>query len=176
MMFLPIFRALFPQQFTKVAPAAGMFLASRRSHYGVLLEKQSMVVTDIGKTPYHLITHQGSEPPVKIKYNLSRKSSVKNLTSHIVLLLTQYTTRTTGLGPLLSSPVYTATKHGVIGFTRAMAVSSADKNFCEVKTNDFDVKKLYTIILILFDQFMSLKGSISCYLDFLVCHLCVHLV
>ncbi|KAA8586638.1 hypothetical protein FQN60_000474, partial [Etheostoma spectabile] len=26
-----------------------------------------------------------------------------------------------GLGPLLSCPVYTATKHGVIGFTRAMA-------------------------------------------------------
>lgn len=27
-----------------------------------------------------------------------------------------------GLGPLLSCPAYTATKHGVIGFTRAMAV------------------------------------------------------
>ncbi|KAM9348667.1 15-hydroxyprostaglandin dehydrogenase [NAD(+)]-like [Symphorus nematophorus] len=29
-----------------------------------------------------------------------------------------------GLGPLLSCPVYTATKHGVIGFTRAMALAS----------------------------------------------------
>lgn len=28
----------------------------------------------------------------------------------------------TGLGPLASCPVYSATKHGVIGFTRAMAV------------------------------------------------------
>ncbi|KAM3869122.1 15-hydroxyprostaglandin dehydrogenase [NAD(+)] [Diretmus argenteus] len=30
-----------------------------------------------------------------------------------------------GLGPLLSTPVYTATKHGVVGFTRAMAHASA---------------------------------------------------
>lgn len=29
-----------------------------------------------------------------------------------------------GLGPLLSCPVYTATKHGVVGFTRAMAVKT----------------------------------------------------
>ncbi|KAJ3580686.1 hypothetical protein NHX12_034261 [Muraenolepis orangiensis] len=29
-----------------------------------------------------------------------------------------------GLGPLLSAPVYTATKHGVVGFTRAMADAS----------------------------------------------------
>eukprot|EP00064_Thunnus_orientalis_P015057 superscaffoldBa00002723_g15106 len=29
-----------------------------------------------------------------------------------------------GLGPLLSCPVYTATKHGVVGFTRAMAMAS----------------------------------------------------
>ncbi|XP_070699756.1 15-hydroxyprostaglandin dehydrogenase [NAD(+)]-like [Pempheris klunzingeri] len=29
-----------------------------------------------------------------------------------------------GLGPLFSCPVYTATKHGVIGFTRAMAAAS----------------------------------------------------
>lgn len=28
-----------------------------------------------------------------------------------------------GLSPLLSCPVYTATKNGVVGFTRAMAVS-----------------------------------------------------
>ncbi|XP_030294908.1 15-hydroxyprostaglandin dehydrogenase [NAD(+)] [Sparus aurata] len=30
-----------------------------------------------------------------------------------------------GLGPLPSCPVYTATKHGVVGFTRAMAANSA---------------------------------------------------
>ncbi|XP_041657741.1 15-hydroxyprostaglandin dehydrogenase [NAD(+)] isoform X2 [Cheilinus undulatus] len=30
-----------------------------------------------------------------------------------------------GLGPLPSCPVYTATKHGVVGFTRAMAAASA---------------------------------------------------
>ncbi|XP_056141179.1 15-hydroxyprostaglandin dehydrogenase [NAD(+)] [Lampris incognitus] len=30
-----------------------------------------------------------------------------------------------GLGPILSSPVYTATKHAVVGFTRAMAASSS---------------------------------------------------
>lgn len=29
---------------------------------------------------------------------------------------------TLGLGPLFPTPVYTATKHGVVGFTRAMAV------------------------------------------------------
>lgn len=29
-----------------------------------------------------------------------------------------------GVGPLLSCPVYTATKHGVVGFTRAMAAAS----------------------------------------------------
>ncbi|XP_040005709.1 15-hydroxyprostaglandin dehydrogenase [NAD(+)] [Xiphias gladius] len=29
-----------------------------------------------------------------------------------------------GLGPLMSCPVYTATKHGVVGFTRAMAAAS----------------------------------------------------
>ncbi|KAM4620067.1 15-hydroxyprostaglandin dehydrogenase [NAD(+)] [Polymixia lowei] len=29
-----------------------------------------------------------------------------------------------GLGPLLSTPVYTATKHGVVGFTRALADAS----------------------------------------------------
>ncbi|XP_029375108.1 15-hydroxyprostaglandin dehydrogenase [NAD(+)]-like [Echeneis naucrates] len=29
-----------------------------------------------------------------------------------------------GIGPLLSSPVYTATKNGVVGFTRAMAAAS----------------------------------------------------
>ncbi|XP_018547952.1 15-hydroxyprostaglandin dehydrogenase [NAD(+)] [Lates calcarifer] len=32
-----------------------------------------------------------------------------------------------GLGPLLSCPVYTATKHGVIGFTRAMARVSGSR-------------------------------------------------
>lgn len=31
---------------------------------------------------------------------------------------------TAGIGPLLSGPVYTATKHGVVGFTRAMADAS----------------------------------------------------
>ncbi|KAG7231456.1 hypothetical protein INR49_011903 [Caranx melampygus] len=34
-----------------------------------------------------------------------------------------------GLGPLLSCPVYTATKHGVIGFTRAMAAASAASGY-----------------------------------------------
>lgn len=34
-----------------------------------------------------------------------------------------------GLGPLLSCPVYTATKHGVIGFTRAMAAASATSGY-----------------------------------------------
>ncbi|XP_026227560.1 15-hydroxyprostaglandin dehydrogenase [NAD(+)]-like [Anabas testudineus] len=34
-----------------------------------------------------------------------------------------------GLGPLLSCPVYTATKHGVVGFTRAMAAASAASGY-----------------------------------------------
>lgn len=34
-----------------------------------------------------------------------------------------------GLGPLLSCPVYTATKHGVIGFTRAMASASTASGY-----------------------------------------------
>ncbi|XP_031164080.1 15-hydroxyprostaglandin dehydrogenase [NAD(+)] [Sander lucioperca] len=34
-----------------------------------------------------------------------------------------------GLGPLLSCPVYTATKHGVIGFTRAMAAASTASGY-----------------------------------------------
>ncbi|XP_041808768.1 15-hydroxyprostaglandin dehydrogenase [NAD(+)]-like [Chelmon rostratus] len=34
-----------------------------------------------------------------------------------------------GLGPLLSSPVYTATKHGVVGFTRAMAAASTASGY-----------------------------------------------
>ncbi|KAK7925724.1 hypothetical protein WMY93_008034 [Mugilogobius chulae] len=34
-----------------------------------------------------------------------------------------------GLGPLPSCPVYTATKHGVIGFTRAMAMASLGSDY-----------------------------------------------
>ncbi|XP_070839408.1 15-hydroxyprostaglandin dehydrogenase [NAD(+)]-like [Chaetodon trifascialis] len=34
-----------------------------------------------------------------------------------------------GLGPLVSCPVYTATKHGVVGFTRAMAAASAASGY-----------------------------------------------
>lgn len=34
-----------------------------------------------------------------------------------------------GLGPLPSCPVYTATKHGVIGFTRAMALASLGSDY-----------------------------------------------
>ncbi|RVE64217.1 hypothetical protein OJAV_G00144510 [Oryzias javanicus] len=34
-----------------------------------------------------------------------------------------------GLGPLPSCPVYSATKHGVIGFTRAMAAASTASNY-----------------------------------------------
>ncbi|KAM9348576.1 15-hydroxyprostaglandin dehydrogenase [NAD(+)]-like [Symphorus nematophorus] len=34
-----------------------------------------------------------------------------------------------GLGPLLSCPVYTATKHGVVGFTRAMAAASTASGY-----------------------------------------------
>ncbi|XP_064205804.1 15-hydroxyprostaglandin dehydrogenase [NAD(+)]-like [Anguilla rostrata] len=34
-----------------------------------------------------------------------------------------------GLGPLLTSPVYTATKHGVVGFTRAMADASKASDY-----------------------------------------------
>ncbi|KAM6970548.1 15-hydroxyprostaglandin dehydrogenase [NAD(+)] [Aplochiton taeniatus] len=34
-----------------------------------------------------------------------------------------------GLGPLLSTPVYTATKHGVVGFTRAMAHASTESGY-----------------------------------------------
>ncbi|AWP00043.1 putative 15-hydroxyprostaglandin dehydrogenase [Scophthalmus maximus] len=34
-----------------------------------------------------------------------------------------------GLGPLLNCPVYTATKHGVIGFTRAMADASTASGY-----------------------------------------------
>ncbi|XP_038564908.1 15-hydroxyprostaglandin dehydrogenase [NAD(+)]-like isoform X2 [Micropterus salmoides] len=35
----------------------------------------------------------------------------------------------TGLSPVLSFPVYTATKHGVVGFTRAMAAASAASGY-----------------------------------------------
>lgn len=31
-------------------------------------------------------------------------------------------THPTGLGPLLTAPVYSATKHGLVGFTRSIAV------------------------------------------------------
>ncbi|XP_029030093.1 15-hydroxyprostaglandin dehydrogenase [NAD(+)] [Betta splendens] len=34
-----------------------------------------------------------------------------------------------GLGPLLSCPVYTASKHGVVGFTRAMAAASKASDY-----------------------------------------------
>ncbi|XP_041808441.1 15-hydroxyprostaglandin dehydrogenase [NAD(+)]-like [Chelmon rostratus] len=34
-----------------------------------------------------------------------------------------------GLGPLLTCPVYTATKHGVVGFTRAVAAASAASGY-----------------------------------------------
>ncbi|KAK2828064.1 hypothetical protein Q5P01_019098 [Channa striata] len=34
-----------------------------------------------------------------------------------------------GLGPLITCPVYTATKHGVVGFTRAMAGASAASGY-----------------------------------------------
>uniref|UniRef100_UPI001ED7DFF8 15-hydroxyprostaglandin dehydrogenase [NAD(+)] n=1 Tax=Scatophagus argus TaxID=75038 RepID=UPI001ED7DFF8 len=34
-----------------------------------------------------------------------------------------------GIGPLLSCPVYTATKHGVVGFTRAMAAVSTASGY-----------------------------------------------
>lgn len=34
-----------------------------------------------------------------------------------------------GIGPLLSCPVYTATKHGVLGFTRAMALASTASDY-----------------------------------------------
>uniref|UniRef100_A0A8C6T295 Uncharacterized protein n=1 Tax=Neogobius melanostomus TaxID=47308 RepID=A0A8C6T295_9GOBI len=34
-----------------------------------------------------------------------------------------------GLGPLPSCPVYTATKHGIIGFTRAMALASLGSDY-----------------------------------------------
>ncbi|XP_035522439.1 15-hydroxyprostaglandin dehydrogenase [NAD(+)]-like isoform X1 [Morone saxatilis] len=34
-----------------------------------------------------------------------------------------------GLGPLMSCPVYTATKHGVVGFTRAMAAASTASGY-----------------------------------------------
>lgn len=31
-------------------------------------------------------------------------------------------THPTGLGPFLTAPVYSATKHGLVGFTRSIAV------------------------------------------------------
>ncbi|XP_070773582.1 15-hydroxyprostaglandin dehydrogenase [NAD(+)]-like [Enoplosus armatus] len=34
-----------------------------------------------------------------------------------------------GIGPLISCPVYTATKHGVVGFTRAMAAASTASGY-----------------------------------------------
>ncbi|XP_076606900.1 15-hydroxyprostaglandin dehydrogenase [NAD(+)]-like [Chaetodon auriga] len=34
-----------------------------------------------------------------------------------------------GVGPLMSCPVYTATKHGVVGFTRAMAAASVASGY-----------------------------------------------
>lgn len=48
--------------------------------------------------------------------------AIKNQSINLDLKLRSTTPHPTGLIPLLSCPVYTATKHGVVGFTRAMSV------------------------------------------------------
>lgn len=45
----------------------------------------------------------------------------KNIT-HCSFKMSGIIPHPTGLAPLLSCPVYTATKHGVVGFTRALSV------------------------------------------------------
>ncbi|XP_064205800.1 15-hydroxyprostaglandin dehydrogenase [NAD(+)]-like isoform X1 [Anguilla rostrata] len=51
-----------------------------------------------------------------------------------------------GLGPLLTSPVYTASKHGVVGFTRAMAEASSVSGY-GVRINAFCPSFVKTPIL-----------------------------
>ncbi|CAG5871472.1 15-hydroxyprostaglandin dehydrogenase [NAD(+)]-like isoform 1-T1 [Menidia menidia] len=69
-----------------------------------------------------------------------------------------------GLGPLSSCPAYTATKHGVVGFTRAMAAASSALGYgirfnviCPglVQTN------LFSTILENLGQFSQLAGVIK---------------
>ncbi|XP_013770164.1 15-hydroxyprostaglandin dehydrogenase [NAD(+)]-like isoform X2 [Pundamilia nyererei] len=67
-----------------------------------------------------------------------------------------------GLGPLLTCPVYTATKHGVIGFTRAVAAASAASNY-GIRVNalcpSFVGTELFTTIEHKLGQFAHLKGA-----------------
>lgn len=69
-----------------------------------------------------------------------------------------------GLGPLISAPIYTATKHGVVGFTRAMAGASDASNF-GVRINALCPSFVQTDILSSFNaperlgQFGHLQGA-----------------
>ncbi|GAA6232101.1 15-hydroxyprostaglandin dehydrogenase [NAD(+)]-like [Lates japonicus] len=73
-----------------------------------------------------------------------------------------------GLGPLLSCPVYTATKHGVIGFTRAMAAASAASGY-GIRFNalcpTFVQTDLFSAILDRLGQFSHLADATQKYID-----------
>ncbi|KAK9536859.1 hypothetical protein VZT92_006612 [Zoarces viviparus] len=67
-----------------------------------------------------------------------------------------------GLGPLPSCPVYTATKHGVVGFTRAMAAASTASGY-GIRFNTlcpgFVQTDLYTSIKTNLGQFSDLADA-----------------
>ncbi|XP_053188374.1 15-hydroxyprostaglandin dehydrogenase [NAD(+)]-like [Scomber japonicus] len=73
-----------------------------------------------------------------------------------------------GLGPLLSCPVYTATKYGVIGFTRAMAAASTASGygvrFCALCPG-FVQTDLCSTILDNLGQFSHLADATQKYVD-----------
>ncbi|KAK2828063.1 hypothetical protein Q5P01_019097 [Channa striata] len=67
-----------------------------------------------------------------------------------------------GLGPLVSCPVYTATKHGVVGFTRAMAAASAVSGYgvrCNAICPHFVQTDLITNIKSKLGQFSHLDDA-----------------
>ncbi|CAJ1063663.1 -hydroxyprostaglandin dehydrogenase [Notolabrus celidotus] [Xyrichtys novacula] len=67
-----------------------------------------------------------------------------------------------GLGPLPSCPVYTATKHGVVGFTRAMAAASSASGY-GIRVNavcpSFVQTELFANILDKLGQFSHLADA-----------------
>ncbi|XP_040908168.1 15-hydroxyprostaglandin dehydrogenase [NAD(+)]-like [Toxotes jaculatrix] len=73
-----------------------------------------------------------------------------------------------GLGPLLSCPVYTATKHGVIGFTRAMAAASSASGY-GIRFNalcpTFVQTDLFSAILDRLGQFSHLADATQQFVD-----------
>ncbi|XP_059207597.1 15-hydroxyprostaglandin dehydrogenase [NAD(+)]-like isoform X2 [Centropristis striata] len=73
-----------------------------------------------------------------------------------------------GIGPLLSCPVYTATKHGVVGFTRAMAEASTASGY-GIRFNaicpSFVQTELFSGPLSRLGQFIHLAPAIHAFAD-----------